>query len=220
MNKIRVMIVDDHQIARAGVRALLEREQDVEVVGEVASGEEALQELPRLRPHVVLMDLGLPGMSGIEATREVKGRFPAVEVLPLTIKDDPEHFFAVLEAGASGYLLKETEPRDMVVAIRAVAGGAAYFSPQMARVMLSGYREKERRRLLSHREEEVFRMAAQGKTNREMAQELCLSIKTVEKHRARVMEKLGLHTRADLLKYALAYGIMEQGTFGPDPSPP
>jgi len=215
MSKIRILIVDDHGIVRAGIRSLLESQPDVEVVGEAARGEEAIEKAKQLHPDLVLMDIALPGMNGIEATRQIKKELPDISVLVLTMHDDEEFFFPVLRAGASGYILKEAEPQELLYAIRVVHQGQVFLSPAIARLFLEGFittatsPEDEKYNSLTPREREVLRLAAAGHTNREMAEKLFLSIRTVEKHRQAVMRKLGLARREDLTKYALRKGLID-----------
>jgi two-component system response regulator NreC len=212
MSKIRVLIADDHGIVRAGLRSLLEAQADMEVVGEASTGREAVDAACTLQPDVVLMDIGMPGMSGLEATRELRKRAPSIRVLALTIQESEEYFFAMLKAGASGYILKEAEPQELLSALRAVYQGGAFLSPAVAKVVLEGYVTRPKAdnpEGLTVREGEVLRLAAQGHTNREIAESLCLSIKTVEKHRASMMDKLGLRGRQELIRYALRKGLID-----------
>ncbi len=214
MGKLRVLIVDDHGIVRAGIRSLLEGQPDIEVVGEATRGEEAVEKAMQLHPELVLMDIAMPGMNGIEATRRIKKELPDISVLVLTMHDDEEFFFPVLRAGASGYVLKESEPHELLYAIRVVRLGQVFLSPAVTRSVLEDFLEAtvgpgdEKYSALTRREKEVLRLAAQGRTNREMAETLFLSIRTVEKHRQAVMHKLGLARREDLTKYALRKGIV------------
>jgi len=215
MDKLRILIVDDHGVVRAGVRSLLESQTDVQVVGEASGGEDALEQVEKLRPQLVLMDIAMPGMSGIEATRRIKKDYPDTRVLVLTMHDDEEFFFPVLRAGASGYVLKEAEPQDLLNAIRVVQQGQVFFSPAVAKVLLEGFvstsagPRDEKYRTLTAREKEVLRLAATGQTNRQIAEALFLSARTVEKHRQGVMHKLELDKREDLTKYALRQGLID-----------
>ena len=214
MSKLRILIVEDHGIVRAGIRSLLEGQSDIEVVGEAAGGEEAVEKTIRLQPELVLMDIAMPGMNGIEATRRIKEELPDVAVLILTMHDDEEFFFSVLRAGASGYILKESDPQELLYAIRVVRQGQAFLSPAVTKTLLGDFvnmasdPEDEKYGLLSPREKEVLQLAAQGRTNREMAEILFLSIRTVEKHRQAFMRKLDLTKREDLTKYALRKGLI------------
>ena len=215
MDKLRILIVDDHAIVRAGIRSLLEGQSDIEIVGEAAGGEEAIQKTTELRPQLVLMDVAMPGMGGIEATRRIKKDFPETSVLVLTMHDDEEFFFPVLRAGASGYVLKEAEPQDLLNALRVVQEGQVFFSPAVAKVLLEGFvtassgPRDEKYGSLTTREREVLRLAATGQTNRQIAEGLFLSVRTVEKHRQSVMHKLGFDKREDLTKYALRQGLID-----------
>lgn len=215
MGKLRVLIVDDHGIVRAGVRSLLESQPDIEVIGEAAGGEEAIEKSRQLKPDVVLMDIAMPGMNGIEATRGIKKERPDTIVLVLTMHDDAEFFFPVLRAGASGYLLKGAPPYELLYAIQTVRQGQVFLSPAITKVLLEPLvanadgPEDEKYKELTRREKEVLRLAAAGQTNREMAEALFLSIRTVEKHRQAVMHKLGLTRREDLTKYALRKGLID-----------
>lgn len=215
-NKIRLLLVDDHSLVRAGIRSLLETQPDFEVVGETGDGAEAIRLARELEPTLVLMDLALPGMSGLEATREIKKLTPSVNVLALTMQDNEEYFFPMLNAGASGYILKEATSQELIAAIRAVYAGGAYLSPAVARTVLEDYlqgvtagQERDSYSGLTAREREVLKLAAQGKTNREMAEALYLSTKTVEKHRASMMRKLGLANRSELVRFAIRKGLIE-----------
>jgi two-component system response regulator NreC len=185
------------------------------VVGEAARGEESIEQAVQLHPDLVLMDIALPGMNGIEATRRIKQELPDISVLVLTMHDDEEFFFPVLRAGASGYILKEAEPQELVYAIRVVHQGQVFLSPAIARLFLEGFittatsPEDEKYNSLTPREREVLRLAAAGHTNREMAEKLFLSMRTVEKHRQSLMRKLGLARREELTKYALRKGLID-----------
>ena len=215
MSKLRVLIVDDHGIVRAGVRSLLEGQTDIEVVSEAAGGEEAFEKAKEFQPDLVLMDIAMPGMNGIEATRRIKQGFPDISVLVLSMHDDEEFFFPVLRAGASGYILKEAEPQELLYAIRTVHQGHIFLSPAVATALLEGFvtampeHLEENYGALTRREKEVLRLAASGKTNREMAESLFLSSRTVEKYRQAVMHKLGLARREDLTKYAIRRGLID-----------
>ena len=215
MGKLRVLIVDDHGIVRAGIRSLLDGQSDIEVVGEAAGGEEAVEKAKELRPELVLMDIAMPGMNGIEATRRIKEDLPDTSVLVLSMHDDEEFFFPVLRAGASGYILKEAEPQELLYAIRTVHLGHIFLSPAVATALLEGFvtalpeNLEENYGSLTRREKEVLKLAAAGKTNREMAETLFLSSRTVEKYRQAVMHKLGLARREDLTKYAIRRGLID-----------
>ena len=215
MSKLRILIVDDHGVVRAGIRSLLEAETDMEVVGEATRGEEALEKVRKLHPELVLMDIAMPGMNGIEATRWIKEEFPDICVLVLTMHDDEEFFFPVLRVGASGYVLKEAEPKELLHAIQVVISGEVFLSPAVTKSVLKALfttkdkAEDEKHGKLTSREKEVLRLAAGGQTNREIAQTLVLSIRTVEKHRQSVMRKLGLSKRVELMKFAIRKGLLD-----------
>ncbi|MDN5344202.1 MAG: two-component system, NarL family, response regulator NreC [Clostridia bacterium] len=217
---IRVMLVDDHVVVREGLRALLAREQDIEVVGESGSAAGTLALVDEVRPEIVLMDLQLgAGQNGVEVTRTLVREKPGIKVIILSMYDDEELIFRALEAGARGYVLKRAGVEELVTAIRLVNSGEAYLDPQIARRVIDGLQE----RLpftraaeigepeLTDREREVLRLAADGLTNAEIARHLFISVKTVQAHRANIMQKLGLHDRVELVKYAIKKGILKLG---------
>lgn len=215
MIKIKVMVVDDHAIVRAGVRLLLESQEDLEVVGEAMDGRQAVEMVRDLKPDVVLMDVAMPGMNGLEATQRIKESFPKVQVLALTMHEDERYFFQILQLGASGYVVKGASPADLLAAVRAVAQGQAYLHPFVAKQLLDDYlkrveagEEKDSYDGLSEREREVLRLIAEGKTSRAIADELVLSVNTVERHRSNIMGKLSLHSRVELIKYAIRKGLI------------
>lgn len=215
-DKIRVLLVDDHDILRSGLRAILRSEPDIEVVGEAGDGREAVAQAERLSPDVVLMDISMPVMDGLEATGRIHQCCPDAKVLVLTIHDNEEYLFQVLEAGASGYLVKKTADAELISAIHAVHRGEAFLSPLATRMVIERYihameRGNETRNYdgLTAREREVLKLIADGYTNQEIADRLFISVKTVETHRAHVLEKLELHARADLVKYARTHGILD-----------
>ena len=213
---IRVLVADDHAIVRAGVRMLLEAQDDVRVIGEAADGREAVRLAYQLRPDVVLMDIAMPGMNGLEATRELLQRVPGARVLILTMHSTDEYFFRLLQAGASGYLLKEAAPSDLVAAVRTVEAGGAYLPPALAARLLGQYvaqaskgaEERQYLTRLSDREQDVLRLVAEGLTSQEIGQRLFLSVNTVQTHRRHIMEKLDLHDRSQLVQYALRAGLL------------
>ena len=204
MKKIRVLIVDDHAVLRAGLRTLLNLQPDMEVVGEAAEGLEALEKTKRLDPEVVLMDLSLPGMEGLEATKELKKTHPNVKVLILTMHEDRRFLYPALKAGASGYVVKRAADTELIDAIRAVSRGDAFLHPSVARIVVEDHVEQG----LSDREREVLRLIAEGRTYKEMADLLAVSVKTIESYRERIKEKLNLHSRAELVRYALEKGLL------------
>ena len=215
MAKIRVLIADDHSLVRAGIRLLLEGHADIEVVGEAGGGCEVVEQATRLQPDVVLMDIAMGDLSGMEATRQIKERTPATRVLALTMHDREEYFFAMLQAGALGYVLKESQPDELLAAIRAVYHGEAYLSPAVTKAMLVDFVAHRRGQnhscyeSLTVREKEILRLVADGSTTREAGELLHLSEKTVEKHRASLMHKLGLQSLSQLVKYAIRKGLIE-----------
>jgi two-component system response regulator NreC len=220
MAGIRVLLVDDHAIVRAGVRSLLAPYRDIEVVGEASDAEEAMERVESLHPDVVLMDLRLKGTSGLDAIHELKKkRMAETNIVVLTMVDAPQYFFPVLEAGACGYLLKESDPDELLAAIRAAARGEVFLTPAVARVVLEDYRAQkgsgeDSYATLSERERQVVRLTAEGHPSREIAERLFLSRKTVEKYRASALEKLGLHSRAELINYALSKGLLGTQSLG------
>jgi two-component system response regulator NreC len=212
MEQIRLLLVDDHQIVRAGLRMLFAAEPDMEIVGEVGGGEQAIEAVRTLHPDVVIMDVAMPGMNGIEATRRIKETSPDVAVLALTMHEDEQYFFEMLNAGASGYIPKRAAPDDLVSAIRVVAHGNVFLHATLARFvmhdMLSTERPTDVSDELSDREREILTLVAEGLTSREIAARLIISPKTVDRHRENIMAKLNLHTRAELVRYAVARGLL------------
>ena len=215
--KIRVLLVDDHAIVRAGLRMILAAEPDMTMVGEAADGESALRMTEETHPDVVVMDISMPGIGGLEGIRRLKESVPDTQVVVLTMHEDQRYFFQALEAGASGYVIKGAAPIELLTAIRAVRKGQAYFCPSLAKQMLNDYlrradagseKEKDALGKLSDREKEVLKYIAEGKTGREIAAILYLSPNTVERHRANIMDKLGLHNRAELIKFAIRKGLV------------
>ena len=216
MTAIRILLVDDHKMFRAGIRALMSSQRDMEVVGEASTGEEALDLVPSLSPDVVLLDIGLPGIGGVEVARRIHATHPEVHVLALTAHDRPEYFFEILRAEAAGYVLKEAAPSELFTAVRAAYRGEAYFYPTVARKLLNDYLrrvsagdERESYDGLTPREREVLKLIAEGHSNRDIAESLVISVNTVEVHRARLMRKLDLHKRAELVKYAIRSGLID-----------
>jgi two-component system response regulator NreC len=212
---IRLLLVDDHAVVRSGLRMLLENERDAEILGEASSASEAIEAAMRLKPNVILMDIGLPDLSGIDATREIKRRAPDVAIVALTIHEDEEYFFKMLEAGASGYVPKRAAPEELLTAIRAAAAGQVYLYPSLAKLLvrdfLDGGRaaEEQTRSDLTDREQEVLTFLAEGASNEEIATSLVISPKTVARHRENIMRKLNLHSRAELVRYAIRKGIIK-----------
>lgn len=213
---IRLLLVDDHAVVRSGLRMLLASEADVEIVGEAGSGSEAVSAAGSARPNVILMDIGLPDMTGIEAARLIKSKFPNIFIVALTIHEDEEYFFKMLEAGASGYVPKRAAPEELLTAIRAAAQGEVYLYPSLAKLLVKDYLSQEREQEnkpaldgLTDREQEVLSLLAEGATNDEIAKSLVISPKTVERHRENIMHKLNLHSRAELVRYAIRKGIIK-----------
>ena len=216
MNKVRLLLVDDHAVVRSGLRMLLENESDIEIVGEAGNAAESQEALTSLTPNVILMDIGLPDRSGIDVAREIKHRSPETAVIALTIHEDKEYFFRMLEAGASGYVPKRAAPEELLTAIRVAASGEVYIYPSMAKWLVKDYLEQERKGRhsqtlngLTSREQEVLAYLADGATNMEIAEILSISHKTVARHRENIMQKLNLHSRTELVKYAIRKGIIE-----------
>jgi len=211
---ISLLLVDDHAVVRSGLRMLLENERDVEIVGEASSASGAMELAIRLKPTVILMDIGLPDLSGIDATREIKKRMPDVFVVALTIHEDEEYFFKMLEAGASGYVPKRAAPEELLTAIRAAASGQVYLYPSLAKLLVRDFLDGGRASLeqassdLTDREQEVLTYLAAGANNAEIAASLVISPKTVARHRENIMRKLNLHSRAELVRYAIRKGII------------
>lgn len=209
-DKIKVLIVDDHNILREGLCALLCREDDIEVVAEAADGRSAVELARRLKPDVVLMDISMPILDGIEATRLLLQEAAGTRVLVLTQYDSRAHIERVLRAGASGYLLKKTVSSELASAIRAVHQGGSFLAPQVARTVVDGYVEGlGKAEELTAREQEVFKLLAEGHSNQEIADLLCVSVNTVITHRTRLMAKLGIHNRTELIKHAIRKGLID-----------
>lgn len=213
--KIRLLLVDDHAVVRSGLKMLLENERDVEIIGEASSALEGIEAAQRLKPNVILMDIGLPDLSGIDATREIKKRISDVSIVALTIHEDEEYFFKMLEAGASGYVPKRAAPEELLTAIRAAATGQVYLYPSLAKVLVRDYLDGSRAGAeqpssdLTDREQEVLTYLAEGASNEEIAKSLVISPKTVARHRENIMRKLNLHSRAELVRYAIRKGIIK-----------
>ena len=212
---IRLLLVDDHAVVRSGLKMLLENERDVEIVGEASSASEAMEAATRLKPNVILMDIGLPDLSGIDATREIKKRDSDVSIVALTIHEDEEYFFKMLEVGASGYVPKRAAPEELITAIRAAATGQVYLYPSLAKLLVRDYLDGGRASAeqpatdLTDREQEVLTYLAEGASNEEIASSLVISPKTVARHRENIMRKLNLHSRSELVRYAIRKGIIK-----------
>jgi DNA-binding NarL/FixJ family response regulator len=213
---IRLLLADDHAVVRSGLRLLLESQPDMAIVGEAENGADAIRRAAELAPDVVLMDVEMPGMNGIEATRRIKAETPATAVLALTMYEDDQYFFEMLRAGAAGYVPKRAAPDELVSAIRAVSRGEVFLYPSLAGRLVQDYlvrREVEDQAPpadeLTPREQEVLTLIAQGLSNNEIGDQLVISAKTVDRHRENIMRKLNLHNRVDLVKYALRKGLID-----------
>jgi DNA-binding NarL/FixJ family response regulator len=213
MTTIRVLVVDDHSVVRSGLRRVLDAEPDIETVGEAPNAERAVFEAMEHKPDVVLMDVVMPGKSGIEGTPAVLQAVPETRVLVLSMQDDPRYVREAFEAGASGYVLKEAADTEVVAAVRAVAAGDRYVHPALGARLVAAEAEERRRAEadpLSDREREVLSLLALGHTNQEIAQKLFISVRTAETHRAHIMQKLRLSSRAELVRHALAEGLLDE----------
>jgi two-component system response regulator NreC len=215
MSEIRLLLVDDHEVVRTGLRMLLESQSDIKILGEASTGAEALQMAREFKPDVVIMDITLPDITGIEATRRLKERQPEIAVVALTIHEDEQYFFEMLQAGASGYVPKRAAPEDLISAIRAASAGEIYLYPSLAKALVSDYLgrsrtdpEKASLEALTPREEEVLEMLAEGLSNDDIADRLVISRHTVARHRENLMGKLNLHSRSELVKYAIRKGLI------------
>ncbi len=213
MTKLRILLADDHKLVRAGLRVLLERIPDMEVVGETADGQDALRQIAELRPDVALVDVSMPGLNGIETAARVAREHPATRVLIVSMHLDEEYVHRALSAGAAGYLLKTSELEELEIAVRAVGRGETWLSPDVsARVVRSlGKGDKAGAspyELLTQRQREVLQLIAEGRSTKQIAQRLGISVKTVETHRSELMERLGIHGIAGLVRYAIRAGIV------------
>lgn len=217
MTMIKVLLVDDHAVVRMGLKMLLDGEDSLEIVGETGTASEAIEAVTFLEPDVILMDVGLPDLSGIEATKEIKRIRPHIAVVALTIHEDEEYFFRMLEAGASGYVPKRAAPEELIDAIRTAAEGDVYIYPSLTKLLVRDYLSQQTGEQeagsslndLTPREREVLTLVAEGSTNKEIAETLSISPKTVSRHRENIMGKLNLHSRAELVKYAIRKGIIQ-----------
>ena len=214
--KTKLLLVDDHTVIRSGLRMLLDNEDDVEIVAEAGTAEEALEKAVKYKPDVVVMDIGLPDASGIEVAASIKERLPGVAIVALTIHEDEEYFFKMIEAGASGYVPKRAAPEELLKAIRIAASGQVYLYPTLADLLVKDYlsqdeEERASRNMdgLTPREQEVLIHLAEGLNNPEVGELLGISPKTVARHRENIMRKLNLHSRTELVKYAIRKGIIK-----------
>lgn len=209
--KTRILLADDHGVVRQGFRRILETQPDLEIVGEASNGNQAVERAAVLSPDVVVMDVAMPELNGIEATRRITERSPHCKVLALSMHKDSVYVREILKAGARGYLLKDSIDADLLAAVRAVASGEGYLSPAVANAVLIDYRQhvSDPIDLLTSREREVLQLIAEGKTNKEIATSLNLSVYTVDAHRGRVMEKLNLHSTGELVRFAVRKGLVD-----------
>jgi two-component system, NarL family, response regulator NreC len=209
--KIRILLADDHAVVRQGFKMILAAQPDMEIVGEAGNGREAVEAAEKLQPDVAVMDVAMPELNGIEATRRLAGSSPRTRVLALSMHKDSVYVREILRAGARGYLLKDAIASDLLAAVRAVAQGEGYLSPGVSDAVLNDYRRHvtDPIDLLTSREREVLQMIAEGKTNKEIAGVLNLSVYTVDAHRGRIMEKLNLHSVNELVRFAVRYGLVD-----------
>ena len=225
MKPITVILVDDHDVVRTGLRSFLNTQEDVKVVAEARNGEEALLRAEEMKPDLIIMDITMPGMDGLEATRQLKARNPDCLVLALTVHEDKQYFMEMLAAGASGYITKQAAADDLVAAIRAVASGQVYLQPALARWLLDDFQRLAKQEqaqmksvengeqmvgleILSQREREVLELVGQGWNNQQIGKHLGLSPKTIARHRERIMNKLNMHSRTELVKFAIRTGLI------------
>jgi len=215
MRKIRILLADDHKLMRSGLRVLLEQQADLTVVGEASDGREAVALVASQRPDVLVMDIGMPNLNGIEAATQITQSHPEISIVMLSMHSDESYVLRALKAGAKGYLLKDSAEADLIRAIHAVADGKSFFSPAVSKVLLDDYVRKLRRSgtedpydLLTPREREILQLVAEGKSNKDVAQLLNLSVYTVETHRSNIMEKLNLHGVPELILYAVRKGVI------------
>lgn len=217
MDLIRVLLADDHDLVRAGFRSLVQSFKGVEVVGEAGDGRAAIRQVEVHRPHVVLMDIMMPGLNGLEATSKIAKEFPKVRVIILSMNAAQEYVLKAMRMGAAGYLLKDGNPAELEQAIRAVARGETFLSSKVSQHVVSGYVQRvaspgDITEKLTPRQREILQLIAEGNTTKEIAKKLDISVKTVETHRMQLMERLDIHDIAGLVRYALRVGLIEQGT--------
>jgi DNA-binding NarL/FixJ family response regulator len=217
VEKLKIVLAEDHTILREGLRALLSADPGFEIIGEAQNGREAVRCVERLEPDLLLMDLSMPRMSGMDAIREIKNRYPDIKIIALTVHKTEEYLLTTLKAGADGYVLKDATHEELVMAIKNVMSGKSYLSPGVSEKVIEGSLEgRESNRslspweTLSQREREVLKLIAEGFKNKEIAEDLCISLKTVEKHRANLMKKLDLHNAAALTVYAVQKGLVNR----------
>jgi DNA-binding NarL/FixJ family response regulator len=214
---VRIVLADDHTILREGLRALLSADPDFEIIGEAGDGREAVRCVEKLGPDLLLMDLSMPRMSGMDAISEIKRRYPETKIIALTVHKTEEYLLSTLQAGVDGYVLKDATHEELVMAIHNVMAGKRYLSPGISQKVIEGYLDGKEDSLaasswqkLSQREREVLKLIAEGYKNKEIAEDLCISLKTVEKHRANLMKKLDLHNAAVLTVYAVEKGLVNR----------
>ena len=215
MAEIQLLLVDDHEVVRTGLRMLLDEQPDMVIVGEADTGSDAIKLAEKLKPDVIVMDITLPDMSGIKVSERIKSKYPETAIVALTIHDDEQYFFEMLQAGASGYVPKRAAPEDLISAIRATHSGETYLYPSLAKALVSDFvgrrsegSNQETLNGLTAREQEVLEKLAQGLTNEQIAEEFGISKHTVARHRENIMHKLNLHSRSELVKYAIRKGII------------
>jgi DNA-binding NarL/FixJ family response regulator len=220
MDKTRVLLAEDHTIVRKGLRSLLDKETGIKVVGEAEDGRKAIVKAEELHPDVVVMDIAMPGLNGLEATRQIKKRFPDMKIIILTMHTNEEYVLQTLKAGASGYLVKKAAPAELISAINAINKGNSFLSPSISRMVIDEYIRRSKKisegeegfEQLTVREREVLQLIAEGRKTREIAELLYISIKTVETHKAHIMDKLDIHSTAELTRYAIRKGIISSDT--------
>ena len=215
MSRIRLLLVDDHEMVRTGLKMLLESQQDLEIIAEASNGTQALKLVEEYKPDVVIMDITLPDMSGIEATRRIKEISPDISIVALTIHEDEQYFFEMLQAGASGYVPKRAAPDDLIDAIHAAHEDEIYLYPSLAKTLVEDFLQRTHLidgeaslEVLTPREQEVLELLAKGSSNEEIAEILSISKHTVARHRENLMRKLGIHNRSELVKYAIRRGLI------------
>ncbi len=215
MKKIRLVIADDHSVVLSGLRRLLKSAPEFSVVAEASSGEEAIAAIEKHKPDIVMLDISMPGTNGIEATKIIRKNHPGTKILILTIHESEEYIYQMVQAGASGYLLKDAGRKELLAGVRAVAAGDRFFSPRVSKMMMEKFieRAQEEKRVvgdtpLTKRETEILRLIAQGLKSSQIAEKLFLSVRTVNTHRTNLMQKLDIHDRAGLVRYAIEKGIV------------
>jgi two-component system response regulator NreC len=215
MSKIRILVCDDHTILREGIRLLLDSQPDIQVIGEAGNGHEAVEKARTLKPDIILMDIAMPGLNGLEATKQIRHDDPHARVLVLTMYESDEYVSRMLEAGVQGYVLKKAAGSDLVHAIYAIDQGEAFLYPSITKRLVEDYlrrvetgQERTSFNRLTSREREVLQLIAEGNSSQQIAQTLSVSVRTVQNHRAHIMEKLGMHDRGELIKYAIQKGII------------